>query len=181
MARIKETYLLFFDIYSRFANQVSRISLVVTYILLVFVTSVAFLAVFYRYVLIDPIQWAEEVARYILIWMTLIAASVGIKEKAHVNLTSLLMRLPVKIALIIEVTFYLVIIFLIGIIAGFSSMMVITRSVKVLSASLQISMVWAHTALPVGFGLILIQSIYILLEDIKKLIKGKSLMKKMGE
>ena len=181
MARIKETYLRFFDIYSRFANQVSRLSLIVTYVLLVFVTSVAFLAVFYRYVLIDPIQWAEEVARYILIWMTLIAASVGIKEKAHVNLTSLLVRLPVKIALIIDVTFYLIIIFLIGIIASYSLIMVITRSVKVLSASLQISMVWAHTALPVGFGLILIQSIYVFLEDIKKLIKGESLTGKIDE
>jgi hypothetical protein len=42
-------------------------------------------------------------------------------------------------------------------------------------------MVWAHTALPVGFGLILLQSIYVFLEDIEKLINGESLMKKMGE
>jgi TRAP-type C4-dicarboxylate transport system permease small subunit len=41
-------------------------------------------------------------------------------------------------------------------------------------------MVWAHAALPVGFGLILIQSFYILLEDIKMFIKGESLRKKIG-
>lgn len=180
MARIKEIFLRFFDRYSQFTGLVSRISLIIAYVLLVSVTIVALLAVFYRYVLNDPIQWAEEVARYILIWMTLIAASVAIRERKHVNLTSMLMRLPNKIALIIEIALYLIIIFIIGIIAEQSSIMLITRSIKVLSASLQISMVWAHAALPVGFGLILIQSFYILLEDIKMFIKGEPLRERIG-
>ncbi|NIS61884.1 MAG: TRAP transporter small permease subunit [Proteobacteria bacterium] len=180
MATIRERYLGFFDIYSRLAGFLSRSSLIATYILLGLVTSVAVLAVFYRYVLNDPIQWAEEIARYILIWMTLIAASIAIKERKHVNLPSILIRLPKKIALLIEMTFYLIIIFIIGIIAHQSLIMVITRSVRVLSASLQISMVWAHAALPVGFGLILIQSLYILFEDIKMFIEEESLRRKIN-
>jgi len=177
---MKERYLSFFQVYARFTGLLSNMSLVMTYILLVFVTSVAVLAVFYRYVLNDPLQWAEEIARYILIWMTLIAASVAIRERKHVNLISILIRLPRKIALAIEMTFYLVIVFVIGIIVEQSLIMVITRSVKVLSASLQIPMLWAHTALPVGFGLILIQSFYIFFEDIKMLIQGESLRQKIA-
>ncbi len=180
MATMRERYLGFFDLYSRLAGFLSRSSLIATYILLGLVTSVAVLAVFYRYVLNDPIQWAEEIARYILIWMTLIAASIAIKERKHVNLPSILIRLPKKIALLIEMTFYLIIIFIIGIIAHQSLIMVITRSVRVLSASLQISMVWAHAALPVGFGLILIQSLYILFEDIKMFIEEESLRRKIN-
>lgn len=180
MASVKKIYLRFFDAYSRFARRVSSISLVVAYVLLVVVTCIVLLSVFYRYILIDPIQWAEEISRYILIWMTLIAASVAIKERKHVNLISILIRLPQRIALLIDIFFYLIIVFIIGRIVEQSFIMVVTRSVKTLSASLQISMLWAHTALPVGFGLILIQAFYIILEDIALFITGESFKEKLG-
>ncbi len=112
--------------------------------------------------------------------MTLIAASVAIKERKHVNLISILIRLPQRIALLIDIFFYLIIVFIIGKIVEQSFIMVVTRSVKTLSASLQISMLWAHTALPVGFGLILIQAFYIILEDIALFITGESFKEKLG-
>jgi TRAP-type C4-dicarboxylate transport system permease small subunit len=82
-------------------------------------------------------------------------------------------------ALIIEIVFFLIIIFIIGLIANESIIMVFSRSAKIISPSLQISMVWAHTALPVGFALILIQSFYILFEDIKIFIAKESFREKI--
>lgn len=180
MAPIKEAYLRFFAIYAKFAGFLSRICLYLSYFLLVAVTIIAVLGVYYRYVLIDPLQWAEEIARYILIWMTLIGASVAVKERKHVMLTSVVVRIPERMALIIEIVFFLIIIFIIGLIANESIIMVYTRSAKTISASLQISMLWAHTALPVGFALILIQSFYILFEDIKIFIAKESFREKIA-
>jgi TRAP-type C4-dicarboxylate transport system permease small subunit len=179
MATIKEAYLRFFAIYARFAGFLSWICLYVAYFLLVAVTIIAVFGVYYRYVLIDPIPWAEEIARYILIWMTMIGASIAVKERKHVRLTSVLVRLPEHMALIIEIVFFLIIIFIIGLIANESIIMVFSRSAKIISPSLQISMIWAHTALPVGFALILIQSFYILFEDIKIFIAKESFREKI--
>ena len=180
MATIKDAYLRFFSIYSQFAGFVSRISLYLTYFLLIAVTIITVLGVYYRYVLIDPLQWAEEIARYILIWMTLIGASIAVKERKHVKLTSIVVRIPEHTAVIIEIVFFLIIIFIIGLIANESIIMVVSRSVKTISPSLQISMLWAHTALPVGFALILIQSFYILFEDIKIIIAKESFRVKIA-
>jgi TRAP-type C4-dicarboxylate transport system permease small subunit len=179
MTTIKEAYLRFFVIYAQFAGFLSRICLYLTYILLVSVTIIAVLGVYYRYVLIDPLQWAEEIARYILIWMTLIGASIAVKERKHVMLTSVVVRIPERMSLIIEIVFFLIIIFIIGLIANESIIMLFSRSAKTISPSLQISMVWAHTALPVGFALILIQSFYILFEDIKIFIAKESFREKI--
>lgn len=170
---MKGKCLRFFAIYAAFAHFLSLVSLIITYALLTSLLVIVLLAVLYRYVLNNPLQWAEETARYMLIWMTLVGASVAIKERKHVNLNSVVSRLPRKAALIIEILLYLSIILIIGIIAKRSFVMVITRSVRTLSPSLQISMVWAHSALPVGFVLMLVQSLYVLCEDIKLLIEGK--------
>jgi C4-dicarboxylate transporter DctQ subunit len=180
MVTVKKAYLRFFAIYAQFAGVLSRICLYLTYFLLVAVTIIAVFGVYYRYVLVDPIQWAEEIARYILIWMTMIGASIAVKERKHVMLTSVVMRMPERMALIIEIVFFLIIILIIGLIANESIIMVFSRSAKTISPSLQISMVWAHTALPIGFAFMLIQSFYILFEDIKIFIAKESFREKIA-
>lgn len=47
---------------------------------------VTLLGVFYRYVLNDPISWTEELGRYLMIWMTLFGATVGVKRGIHLRL-----------------------------------------------------------------------------------------------
>ena len=47
---------------------------------------VTLLGVYYRYVLNDPISWTEEIGRYLMIWMTLFGATVGVKRGTHLRL-----------------------------------------------------------------------------------------------
>jgi len=168
--KTKKVYLMFFNGYSKISNAVTKVSTVLCYTLIIFVTSVIGSAVFYRYVLNNPIQWAEEVARYTLIWLTMLAASIAIKKRSHISLTTIVKYLKSEVSLILEIILYGVIIGIIIIIARYSTIMVVTRSVNVFSPSIGIRMLWAHLSLPVGFSLIILQSVYIVLEDIKKLI-----------
>ncbi len=168
---MKRIFLQFFEMYSGFSRIVAKVSIIFCYILLIAVTFIIGLAVFYRYVLNDPIQWAEEIARYLLIWLSLVAASVAIKERKHIHLTTVVRRLPERISLIIEIVLYLIIVVLITIITKYSWLMVVTRSVRQFSPSIAISMLWVHSALPVGFCLMILQSLFILFEDIKLLMK----------
>ncbi|WP_022870147.1 TRAP transporter small permease [Yaniella halotolerans] len=43
--------------------------------------------VFFRYVLEDPIMWAEELARYSYVWMVFLAAIFVTAEHSHVTVT----------------------------------------------------------------------------------------------
>jgi len=180
MTQIKNNYLRFFEVYSNLANLVLQISITLGYVLLVIVTIVVLIGVFYRYILNNPLSWTEETARYILIWTTLLATSITIKERKTVRLTTIIRRIPEKNALILEMIFYIFIILVIGVIAKNSLTMVLTRSIKTFSPAMQISMFWPQSSLPIGFGLIFFQSLYIFFEDIKILITGESFKEKIG-
>jgi TRAP-type C4-dicarboxylate transport system permease small subunit len=162
------------DKFTHVAEGIKKVSTIFCYGLLVFVTTEAGVAVFYRYVLNSPILWAEEVARYTLIYLTMVASSIAIKDRLHIRLSTVTSRLSRTGSYIVEMVMLLIIIGVICIITKYSLLMVITKSVYTYSPSIAVSMVWAHTALPLGFTLIIIQTVYVLFEDIKLLIEEKS-------
>lgn len=48
---------------------------------------IVFWQVVSRFIVRDPSRWSEEVARYLMIWMTFLASSVGISRRTHLGLT----------------------------------------------------------------------------------------------
>ena len=55
------------------------------------------IGVFGRYVFELPVTWAEELARYLMIWTALLAVSCGVARREHVAVTALLHRIPIRI------------------------------------------------------------------------------------
>lgn len=62
--------------------------------LMVSLCAVILLQVFYRYVLNAALVWPEELARYLMIWLTFVGASIAVAEGAHVRVEFLVDRLP---------------------------------------------------------------------------------------
>jgi len=56
-------------------------------VLSVSITAVVFLQVVFRYLLRQPLFWSEELPRYLLIWMTFLAAALAQKHDAHKSIT----------------------------------------------------------------------------------------------
>lgn len=52
------------------------------------------IGIFGRYVIELPVTWSEELARYLMIWVALLAVSCGVARREHVAVTALLERLP---------------------------------------------------------------------------------------
>ena len=52
------------------------------------------LGVFFRYVVPLPLTFTEELARYLMIWMALLAVSSGIVYREHIGVTFVYDRLP---------------------------------------------------------------------------------------
>lgn len=50
--------------------------------------------VFFRYVLNHSLFWSEELARYLLVWLTFLGASVAYKRNLHPGVDLLVDRLP---------------------------------------------------------------------------------------
>ncbi len=55
---------------------------------------IAFMAVFYRFVLHDPITWSEEAARYMMVWVTFLGAGYAMGKGRHIGVTMFVEKLP---------------------------------------------------------------------------------------
>lgn len=69
--------------------------------LLLIVATVAW-QVFGRYVLHNPPTWAEGLALLLVLYVTLIAAAVGVRDAGHIGMESLLVLVPDRVRILIE-------------------------------------------------------------------------------
>lgn len=65
--------------------------------LLVVMTFIVLLGVFYRYVLGDPIFWIEEVSRYLFVYIVFLGAALSTHRRGHMAVDALVKKLPHRI------------------------------------------------------------------------------------
>ncbi len=129
-------------------------------------TFVVLLGVFFRYVMLSPLSWSEELSRYMMIWAASLAVSIGIKEKGHVGLTVLLDKAKSKFSIIFfETVIFLTTFIFLAIMIYYSVKMVIDAKWQI-SQGLGITMVLPTLAIPVSMILALIQLIFRYILDI---------------
>ena len=68
----------------------------ITFVLFWALTIVVFLQFFTRYILNDSLAWTEEIARYLLIVVVFIGASMGVRRNTHIHVEFLYRYLPAK-------------------------------------------------------------------------------------
>lgn len=56
-------------------------------------TAIVILQVFYRYALNHSLFWSEELARYLLVWLTFLGATVAYRRRMHPSIDVLFKRL----------------------------------------------------------------------------------------
>lgn len=71
----------------------------------------AILQVLSRYLLPYSITWTEEIARFLLIYITFIGAAVAIYEKSHISITMFINKLSARPKLIVQIIIDLIILF----------------------------------------------------------------------
>lgn len=125
---------------------------------------VVLVGTFWRYVLNDPILWTEEAARYLMIWMALIAASISMARREHVSMKLLVYRLPALIRRIIETLSSLAVAYFLYVLTREGILMVISARSQI-SPALGISMFWPLLAVPLSGTLTLMQLILVLVID----------------
>lgn len=72
-------------------------------ILLVAMTVVVALAVYFRYVLDDSLVWYDEIASFLLVWLTFVGAVVVTRRRRHIGFELIVDRSPLRVRRALEV------------------------------------------------------------------------------
>ncbi|MCC7485195.1 MAG: TRAP transporter small permease subunit, partial [Burkholderiales bacterium] len=72
-------------LYRAFVRRVNRLVELVVIAQFAVLVAVVTAAVFARYVLNDSIVWAEELSRYLFIWVTFLGGGLGMGTNIHVG------------------------------------------------------------------------------------------------
>lgn len=137
---------------------------------LIFMIVIVFVQVALRYFFGTSIQWAEEAARYVMLYQIWVGAAYAVKENAHLRITTFRDKLRGRkqIKMEIAVTILWMVFALFMVIKG-SQLTNILISQGQLSPAMHIPMGYAYAAVPVGCGLMLFRLIEKLYGEIKKL------------
>ena len=147
---------------------VSKIEELIAVIGLSAMSIITIVAVFFRYVLQNPIIWSEEAARYLMVWSTLLGISIATRQKAHLGIDILVSMAPKKAQRALEITSGALMIVMF-VFLTFVSVLFIQNAMKTgnVSPMLRIPFYLIYLALPIGFGLSAIRSVQNLVDIIR--------------
>lgn len=132
-------------------NAAARMSI----FLFLVMTLIVWAQIFYRFILGGGIVWAEEVAKFLMVWMALLGAAVLYYEGGHIAINFLIARRPglryiqMFHALLASALFALLIYYGIN---------YATFGLRLISPASGIKKFWPYLAIPVGGGFLFFQS-----------------------
>jgi TRAP-type C4-dicarboxylate transport system permease small subunit len=120
------------------------------------------LGVVNRFVFKFSFSWSEQLARFLLIWISMLGASIAVRIGAHIGITFLVARLGRWRNRLMLINAAMVIGFLL-VVGGYGLKLCITQS-RQFSPVMQISMFWPYLSVPAGCLLMIIHYLAALKE-----------------
>jgi len=109
--------------------------------------------VFGRYVLGHAPSWSEELARYLMVWLTMLGSASVLRAGGHITVTALVDRMPPLGVRIVLALRDLAVVAATGVLAWWGVQFAQLNAVQE-SAAMEIPMSLPYAALPAGAGLI---------------------------
>ena len=135
--------------YSAFLDRIDKVLLVVLAVLAAAMVLVMLYQVVLRYCFAAANVWAEELARFIFVWVTTLGASIAIRRNVHLRIDLLVDFLKPRARFILQIiTYTAILLFLIYLLRLGIDLMGRTMVNK--SAGLRIPMAYPYAAIPVG-------------------------------
>ena len=119
-----------------------------------------------RYCFSSPFSWAEELARYLQIWITFFGIGYGFRKSSHIALTLLSERFPKWMAYVVSVINNLVMIFACGVVLWVAPEF-LSQQDK-LSSTLHVPLQIVYGIIPVGFVITIFYLVAMIVSDTKK-------------
>jgi len=137
-------------------------------------TGIVFIQVILRYVFLSPFSWIEELARYLLVWISCFGAAYAVRNGEHIAVMFLNKKFQgyMKSALTILIHILVIIFFMVCFIKGIGLSI---RQWNVVTPALQIPRTLPYLGIPTGFAIMLLFSFELFYRDIKIILSGESL------
>lgn len=137
--------------------------------LLTVMTAIIVTNVFYRYVLNDAIPWSEEIAKFVMVWMTFVAAPVGLSMGAHIAIDALANVLKGRLYFLLQIWIFSAIIALMAMFVD--EAWFLTQNARIQRAStIDLSIFYVYLAMPIGCAVTATVSLEFWLNAVKGLI-----------
>ncbi len=160
--------------YLKFADLVLGLAKLLTILIVAGMVISVLVGVFFRFVIPVPMAWPPEAARFLMVAVTMIGASVALRQLDHVGITLLVDMLPRRLALALFVIGQVLVSIFLVVLIWYSLRMTLEMGPRQISSSLNLTMVVPYLSMPVGAAMMLIQQIAVLLEGIRRSRDGAS-------
>ncbi len=111
--------------------------------------AVIFLQVVFRYALQSSLAWSEELGRYLLVWVAMIGASIGVQKRTHFGLEILKKALPEKMqSSLLAVISFMMLVFCI--ILSIEGVVFVFSTFDHTSSAMDLPMPWVYFSLPIA-------------------------------
>ena len=160
-----------FNLLTRFNARLARYCMYFAVLGIFLLVAVVAWQVFGRYVLNDTPTWAESLALVIVLYVTLLAASVGVRDAGHIGMDSLLILVPEKPRHMLELVIHILVAIFGGIMVwhgGLLALSVINYQIPIL----HISEGFNHLPLVLSGTLIVLFSV----EHVLAMLHGKEVI-----
>lgn len=137
------------------------------------------LNVLMRYIFKSPLQWSEEIVTSLFVWTVFIGSAYAYRKHAHLGVDIVVNMLHGKtkevLMFIVSIVELLILIMLTVICSEYAYNLLFVRGVwkPAVTDILRIPKIFTGIAVPLGFGLSTIYSIYFMLTDRLHIIKKK--------
>jgi TRAP-type C4-dicarboxylate transport system permease small subunit len=139
----------------RFGDWVNTIVGNITVLLFVVMTLIVWAQIFFRFIMGDGIVWAEEIAKYMMVWMALLGAGVVYHEQGHISIDFFIANNGKIRWIKVFHTLVGALLFIILIVCGIKYAQLGQRLISPASG---IRKFWPYLAIPVGGFFLLLQS-----------------------
>ncbi len=152
-----------------FFDKVEKFILFILAIILAIMVIALFLQVILRYLFKSATPWAEELARYAFIWLSMLGATVAMRRGRHMNMDYFVNLLPQNIGKITNIVAHILIIFFLAVVTYYGIGLVIMTH-KQLSSGMRIPMSYVYLSIPIGsmFMIMFIVESYFTKKTIKE-------------
>lgn len=150
------------------SDGISRIEKFLAAILMFALAVIVALSVAFRYFLNAPLSWTGEVAVFLLIWISFVGGSLGLKYKSQASVTLLLDYCPARVKMWIAIFGYLFIIVFLVLVLNYTYTWIFSDGVAFQKSTAILLPMWIpYSAVPVGLTFSLVHVLVHLVEAIK--------------
>ena len=153
----------------RISEIINRYAEAAVFLIISVMAFAVFIEVIFRYVLLLPLFWTEEFARYCLVWSSLLAAGIALKRGQHIALTFVVERVPKRIRTIAGLGGDIFVATMLAVILwGGIYLVILTR--HQLSPAMRLPMSLPYMAIPTGSAIMFFHALTSIYRRSKEMI-----------